>query len=116
VLAIMMGRSPVFFKNDSQIDLHIISSDGVKSDVQLLGVEYFVLNNVREGNIIDRMYQWSLQKAPSLITRRMLQALAIGSMDVLTAKFSSDVRIFHLECSYGAELFAIIHRAMLKPA
>ena len=96
------------------IDLRLVSSDGEKAAVRLLGVGYFAANNLREGNIIDRMYLWSVGKAPDAIMKRLLQALSIGSIDVLQTKFGDDAYVFHLECSYGAEMFAVLREGIKK--
>lgn len=101
----------LFLPSDGQVELRIVSSDGEEAKVTLLGVEYLALNNLREGNIVDRMYLWELSKTPKMIMGRMLKALAISSKDALSAQLEDDVNVFHLECSYGAELFAVVRCA-----
>lgn len=101
----------ILFPKDAQFELRIVSSDGEEISVELLGVEYLALNNLREGNIIDRMYLWNFAKAPPMIVNRMLEVLSMRSKDVLAESFGDGVFIFHLECSYGAELFALVRSA-----
>lgn len=104
----------LLFEGDKQIELLIIGTGGEEATVALLGVEYLVMNNLREGNIIDRMYCWPLAKAPPLIMRRMLKGLSIASEDDLVRRSGGGASVFHLECSYGAELFALVRDARLK--
>ena len=109
------GRIRALIVEDGgQIELLITGSGGEEATVVLLGVEYLAMNNLREGNIIDRMYRWPLAKAPPLIMRRMLAVLSIASEDVLVREFGDNAHVFHLECSYGAELFALVHGAKVK--
>lgn len=97
-----------------RIELCFISSDGEKAMIRLLGVDFFAINNMREGNIIDRMYLWDLGGVPDVIRKRMLQVFSINSFDVLQKKFGDRAYAFHLECSYGAEMFAILRGGIEK--
>ena len=96
------------------LSLRIVGSSGNEAVVLLAGVQYFALNNLREGNIIDRMYLWELNKTPSAIMKRMLHAMSIASSEVLLKKFASGIRVFHLECSYGAEIFAVVDQVQIE--
>ena len=91
------------------INLCIADSDGNEICVGLSGVKHFVANDLREGNIIDRMYLWRLDDAPATIAKRMINALKINSTGSLSNDLSPTSLLFHLECSYGAELFALIN-------
>jgi len=86
-----------------------IHQDGVDFSKRYSAFDsYFALNNLREGNIIDRMYLWDLDRTPEGIARRLRQALNVDSATLLSGAVDGASKVFHLECSYGAELFAVV--------
>lgn len=99
------------FGNDS-VDINLSSSCGKKNTVRLLGVQYFIANGLREGNVVDRMYLWDAEKAPDSIMKRAMQALSIDLPKVLQERANKASKIFLMECSYGAEIFSVLHHGI----
>lgn len=102
------GRLRSVVLRDEEIDLGLVTSAGQNTQVTLTRVKYFALNNLREGNIVDWMYLWDLERAPEGIARRLRQALNMDSATLLSGAIDGASKVFHLECSYGAELFAVV--------
>jgi hypothetical protein len=105
----------ITFGANRQISLGIRNSAGVDVNVQLFEVGYSVMNEVRD-NIIDRMYLWPLNQAPQASVQRMLQALQIDSIELLRQKFGPKAQIFHVDCSYGAQIFALVGQIRIDVA
>ncbi|WP_334180585.1 hypothetical protein [Pseudoxanthomonas sp.] len=99
------------FGKDS-VDINISSSYGEKNTVCLVGVRYFIANGLREGNVVDRMYLWDAEKAPDSIMKRVMQALSIDLPNVMQERASKNSKIFLMECSYGAEIFSVLHHGI----
>jgi hypothetical protein len=74
------------------------------------------MDEVREGNVVDRMYLWSLGTVPKAVLQRMLQRLEIGPSEVLVEKFGPKAQIFQLECSYGAHILAVVEHVEIGGA
>jgi len=90
------------------IRLSIKSFDNELAELDLTGVEIFVADNLREGNIIDRMYLWHVDDVPSRVQARVVQATHFESYERLKRSLQKADRFFYLESSFGAEIMAIV--------
>lgn len=97
------------FLENSNIDLHLIGENKIKSCISLKKVRFFIANNLREGNIVDRTYLWHISNLPDKLLRRLLNFFELGSAEFLQSKDKVNTYVFWLECSYGAEMVAVLH-------
>lgn len=90
------------------ITVCISDSTGQAYEVFIGSVKYFYIHNFREGNIIDRMYLWNLSDIPEIAKKNLEKYFEVDCIDRLASRSGKNNFIISLECSYGAELFAVI--------
>jgi hypothetical protein len=94
------------------VQVDIKDSEGNLCQISLEKCRYFAANNLREGNVIDRMYLWQLTRAPATMVTR---ASKIFHLDVLSlAQKNEMTNLFVLESSYGVEIFAIVEEVVAR--
>jgi hypothetical protein len=98
------------FPAPKTVQIDIKDSEGNLYAIGLEKCRYFTATNLREGNIIDRMYLWQLGSVPASVLPR---ASEIFHFNVLSlAESDGKAKLFLLESSYGAEIFAIIEEVV----
>lgn len=97
----------ISFVNKEEIEIGVMGSSQGRSTVRLSGVDFFVTNNLREGNTIDRLFLWHMDAVPTHIQSSMRKNFDLTSLEPF-GKGSSENFVFHLQCSFGAEIFAVI--------
>ena len=99
--------SVIDISTSSLIKIGITRKSGDEIRMSLRYVRYFLVNNFREGNVIDRMYLWDVSHLPANIEARVMRNFNVESISALMED-RKDTLIFLLESSYGAEIFAVI--------
>ena len=100
----------IAFPSEGLVEICLRDSAGEENSVSLEGVEYFLVNNLREGNIVDRMYVWDLDAAPRFVIGPLLEALSANGLDALSQRLGGKIKVFRLESSFGAEVTALVRR------
>lgn len=103
----------VNLKDGDKALLTIASVDGDESRLELRGIEYLTINEFREGNTINVIYIWDRGNIPDNIIRVFSNASSVKEHDLLNKIESGGYKVFYLECSYGAEMFATIRECRL---
>jgi hypothetical protein len=102
------GRlSGVVANNSGGFDLYIKSVQGTSTQIELSNVEYFILNNFLQGNIISSMFNWRLSVAPEAIVNKLCQSIFVDKNWFLEKYGGSEMQLFVLQSSYGADLIAL---------
>lgn len=98
----------VNLRNGDKVVLTLASVDGDESRLELRGIDYLTVNDFREGNTINAIYVWDRENIPRHIIREFSAASSVKEHDLLNKIESVGYKVFYLECSYGAEIFATI--------
>ncbi len=93
--------------NSGGFDLYIKSVQGTSTQIELSNVEYFILNNFLQGNIISSMFNWRLSVAPEAIVNKLCQSIFVDKNWFLEKYGGSEMQLFVLQSSYGADLIAL---------
>ena len=94
------------------LKLGFISVDGSQKTLCIEGMKKLFVNNFREGNIIDSFYLWPISLIPQNISDSLLRSSFGNELESTITRHPNGNFLFFLECSFGAELCAIIESTL----
>ena len=90
------------------LKLGFVSDGGHQKTICIEGIKKLFVNNFREGNIIDSFYLWPITLIPKNILDSVFRSSFGDELKNAVVQSQKNNFLFFLECSFGAELCAII--------
>jgi hypothetical protein len=97
----------ISFVANATIDVGITDASGDRATITLSDVDFFMANNIREGNTIDRMFLWPIADAPNHVKTSIVDLFGLVSFEACKGD-SSEKFVFHLSSSFGAEIYSVV--------
>jgi len=95
---------------EGNADLLLSNSAGQDVRFCLAGCRSLYVDDFREGNIVDRIYLWSVLSAPP----GMLEELRSRGWTTEGLARHQNMKLFVLECSYGATVLALVESVTIR--
>lgn len=97
---------------EQAVTLQIQNSAGTVLQIEFICLARMMINDLREGNILDRFYLWQVEDLSGHLRQRLEAYFGSGALNDI----SSSGFILSMECSYGAELFGLIETDLDRDA
>lgn len=91
-----------------ECELTITSSGGEQHALTISGSKWVTLTNFLPGNIVDRIFFWTRESAPSLVIEKVGDFAGADGYKHLLEEDASTTGVLVVECSYGASLVALV--------
>jgi hypothetical protein len=91
-----------------ECELTVISAGGERHTLTISGTKWVTLTNFLPGNILDRIFFWAREAAPSLVIEKAQDFAAGAGYKLLLEEDGSTMGVLVVDCSYGASLVAFV--------